>query len=67
MNEFTRKYWAHVVSRKTATSVGPFETREAAVDACFRANPKAKAVTSGYGSEGAWFDIRWTNRHDSRG
>jgi len=55
------KYWAHRTG-KPKSLLGPFETRDEAIAAVFASDPKAKEATSGYGSEGPWFDIRWTKR-----
>lgn len=54
-----RRYWAKV--NGNSKLFGPYDTREAAEAAAFAgfAIP-AKEVMSGYGSEGPWFDIRWT-------
>lgn len=54
----TRQFWA-CVTRKPKTLVGPFESREQAVAQVFANHPSAKEATSGYGSEGIYFDIRW--------
>jgi hypothetical protein len=54
-----RQYWAKVYG--CARLFGPFETREQAEQAAFVGFlVPAKEVMSGYGSEGPWFDIRWT-------
>lgn len=54
-----RQYFAHTFRRSIAI-VGPFDTREAAIEAAIAAHPQAKEVTSGYGIDGPAFDIRWT-------
>jgi hypothetical protein len=53
-----RKFWASV-TRKPKTLLGPYETREAAIAQIFTAYPSAKEATSGYGSDGIYFDIQW--------
>lgn len=55
----TTKFWAYV-TRKPKTLIGPFETRQDAVASLFAKHPSAKEATSGYGSEGIYFDIQWT-------
>jgi hypothetical protein len=54
-----RTYWANVTNRQS-TKLGPFEDREEAIDAILNIHPDCKEVTSGYGTEGVWFDIRFT-------
>lgn len=54
-----KQWWAVVTNRR----VGPFDTRQAAYDA-FRAKyPQARPerIATGYGSNSAWFDIRWND------
>lgn len=40
-------------------NVGPFTSREEAALAAFDKHPDLKSVFTGYGSDGAYFDIRW--------
>jgi hypothetical protein len=60
-----KQYWA----KRGRKTVGPFETREAALAAFREQNPftkalylataKANEITTGYGAFGPHFDIRW--------
>lgn len=62
-----RQWWAsynkdgHVWHR---ASVGPFNSREEAAKALFAKFPQCKEATTGYGSHGPWFDIRWVKRNE---
>ena len=56
-----RKYWGYAVTRagkRQGKELGPFPTRQAAKDAVWQAWPKARAVVTGYGEGGGFFDIR---------
>lgn len=70
MKDFSgQKWWAYVRENSRSRSyvtVGPFETREKAAEEGWKvAHPKARHVSTGYGAEGAYFDIRWhPNRDD---
>ena len=57
-----RTYWAQAKGKK----VGPFATAQEAWTAFFTAYPKAKECSYGYGSEGAWFDIKWIRNAATR-
>ena len=59
MEGYSRQYWANVTG-KLPEQFGPFESREAAIEEALRAHPNARTITSGYGTEGAWFDIQFT-------
>ncbi len=54
-----RRYWIHF---KTGSNkkhcLGPFETREQALEA-IKEHGKVKQVSTGYGAGGAWFDIQY--------
>jgi hypothetical protein len=54
-----RSFWAHYRTGRYKRKVGPFATREEAVQAALADKPKHKTLMSGYGSDGGWFDIRW--------
>jgi hypothetical protein len=61
----TRHFQANVSDkrgRRLFTSAY-YTTREEAVAEAFKARPKAKSVTSGYGWNGT-FDIRWHDRDE---
>lgn len=64
-------YWAHFKSGRDKHRLGPFASREAAIDAAMLAGPKHKTLLTGYGSNGAHFDIRWhdelTNPYGRKG
>jgi hypothetical protein len=55
-----RKYWA---KRRNQIS-GPHPTQEAALAAFRAAYPapptRKNEICTGYGSDGPWFDIRWS-------
>ena len=54
------QWWAHALTRKGTTlhKAGPHKSREEAIAAAWAAKPQAHRVSSGYGSQGAHFDIR---------
>jgi hypothetical protein len=52
------QYWAHPINRPK-NMVGPFDSRVAAIEVAITKYPKAKEITSGYGTFGPSFDIRW--------
>jgi hypothetical protein len=57
-----RQFWAHYRSGRYKRKIGPFATRAMAVGAALVDKPKHKTLMTGYGSDGAWFDIKW---HDA--
>ena len=62
-------YWAHYKAERTKRRIGPYSTREEAIEAVaqlagLEPRFKRKSVMTGYGAEGAWLDIRW---HDNIG
>lgn len=59
----TYRYWAKYRQRET----GPFDSRHAALAAMRRLirekglpAPYRAEIMTGYGQDGAWFDIQWT-------
>ncbi len=58
----TFTFWAHFKAGRNKRKIGPFATREEALTAALPENPTHKSLMTGYGSEGAYFDIRW---HDA--
>ena len=64
-----RKFWAHFKVGRSKHRLGPFATRDDAVEAAKKVSEigpaiRRKSLSTGYGSEAAWFDIRW---HDDIG
>ena len=53
------QYW--YCCGKKIRDVGPFESHNAAITAAFSAHPNAKSCMTGYGTMGAFADIRWTS------
>jgi hypothetical protein len=54
----TRTYWAHFKTGNKKHVLGPFETREQALEKVKEYGP-VKQLSTGYGAAGAWFDIKF--------
>jgi hypothetical protein len=54
-----RTYWIHFKSGRANRKLGPFATRQEAIAAGLKQRHKRGTVMTGYGSEGAFFDIQW--------
>ena len=55
----TQQFWAHYRSGRNKRKIGPFDSRETAVLEALKDKPKHKSLHTGYGADGAYFDIRW--------
>jgi hypothetical protein len=60
------QWWAHVRTGQCYVHFGPYASREEAViEGWQHAAPRIKVISTGYGSQGAHFDIRWHERAHS--
>lgn len=50
------KYWAKAINKK---EIGPFKSRDEAIEAGYKAWPKGKGFSTGYGNYGGHSDIRY--------
>jgi hypothetical protein len=53
-----RRYWAHFKVGNAKHVIGPYETREQALEAT-KEYGDIKRLSTGYGASGAWFDIQF--------
>lgn len=60
---FAHKFWAYLPNRsgRVIGQIGPYTTRDEAVTAGLAQWPKARAFSTGFGEQGAYFDIRSTD------
>jgi hypothetical protein len=55
-----RQWWYY----SEPLNYGPFISREEAAAAAFKQEPNRKVVLTGYGNNGAFFDIMWPRNPD---